>query len=167
MDIDLIPPFHEGIHYRRLDPVGEGKLRWRFKTTRGIRILFKPPHDTHIVMYHDRTGRVWARHDRFGLYIEPGYAWNGCSPKFWVPLLGWVGTPDFKDTILASLIHDVHYQFARCEHFPLHRSDVDDMFRACIEKAGSPRIAEVYHYFVNRYGSWSVKNYHGEFSTLL
>jgi hypothetical protein len=79
---------------------------------------------------------------------------------------GWVGTPDFECTIFASLCHDVHYQFARTEHFPLHKSGVDMMFYHTIEMSGDKNIAALYFDAVRRFGRWSDRPENGEFSVL-
>jgi hypothetical protein len=161
-----LPSFEEGRHFRQLHPTREGGKRWRFVTSCGIRLSVHGITE-HTIRYHDASGKVWARHDRFGLYVEEGYAWNGCSPKRWVWPFGWMGTPDLKCTILASLCHDVGYQFARTEHFPLNRSDVDAIFYETIAMAGEPDIASIYHGAVRKFGSWADKPRNGEFSTLL
>jgi len=161
-----LPPFTEGHEYRQLHPTKEGGKRWRFVTTRGIRLPIKGITDK-LICYHDETGYVWARHDRFGLFVEEGYAWNGCSPKRWVWPFGWCGTPDFQCTRLGSLTHDIGYQFARTEHFPLNRSDVDALFYHTIAMTGEVKIASLYHGAVRKLGSWADKPRNGEFSTLL
>jgi len=166
MKPDYLTAFKLGIDYRELHPTREGKRRWRFVTTRGVR-LHRKGLANHIICYHDKHGKIWARHDRFGLYIEEGYAWNGCSPKYWAWPFGWVGTPDFASTIFASLCHDVHYQFALTEHFPIHKSDVDLLFYNMITMSGEAEIAALYHAAVERYGKWSGRETGGEFSTLL
>jgi hypothetical protein len=122
--------------------------------------------DDHAVLYHDKTGKVRARHDKFGLHIEAGYAWNGCSPKRWYPVLGWVGTPDFECTRLASLCHDVGYQFGATEHFPLTKYTVDATFYHCIHMAGDRDIAAIYHGAVDRYGKWPPTPRDGEYSSI-
>lgn len=49
--------------------------------------------------------------------ISPGYAWDGCSPKFNIAGLLTVGTPDgslrhgYAWTYYSSLVHDVLCQF--------------------------------------------------------
>jgi len=166
MKPDRLPAFRSGIEFRLLHPTKEGKRRWRFVTARGVRLPLRNL-SHHVICYHDAHGKVWARHDQFGLYIEEGYAWNGCSPKYWLPMLGWVGTPDFKCTLLASLCHDVHYQFAMTAHFPLHRSDVDNLFYHTIAMSGEAEIATLYFTAVNKYGTWAGRPEKGEFSTLL
>jgi hypothetical protein len=118
-------------------------------------------------MFHDTAGRIWGRMDRFGIYIESGYGWNGCSPKLWVWPVGLIGAIDFAETILASLFHDFMYQFASTDHFPIHRSDCDSIFYNCIAMAESPRVASIYHRFANRYGTWAGKAKTGAFSTVL
>jgi hypothetical protein len=162
-----LPDFREGIEYRQLHPTKEGGRRWRFKTCRGIRLRVDGIIDNRIICYHDAIGKVWARHDRYGIYVEEGYCWNGCTPKRWYPVLGWCGTPDFHCTRLASLCHDVGYQFSRTEHFPLHKSDVDALFYHTICMAGDPDIASVYHGAVCKFGKWTEKPNNGEFSTIL
>lgn len=59
--------------------------------------------------------------------IFRGYSWNGCSPKIKIGRR-WFGTPDFKQTLEASLIHDAFCQFLHTTHFPLTRSQVDVYF---------------------------------------
>jgi hypothetical protein len=164
MKPDRLPEFVRGKHFRKLNTRVEGYRRWKFITLQGIRLSI-PGLTSGIVMFHDDAGHVWGRMDRFGIYIEPGYCWNGCSPKRWVWPVGLVGVFDFKETILASLFHDFMYQFASTEHFPLHRSDTDIIFHHCIEMAGAPRLARVYHHFVDRYGSWTGRAEQGAFST--
>jgi hypothetical protein len=161
-----LPSFDEQDHYRQLHPTREGGRRWRFVTQRGIRLPVKGITDTTIV-YHDSRGKPWARHDRFGVYVEAGYAWNGCSPKRWVWPFGWMGTPDFDCTRLASLVHDIHYQFCRTAHFPLHKCQVDSLFYECIAMTGNIEIASLYHGAVVKHGRWSEKPHNGEYSTLL
>jgi hypothetical protein len=158
--------FEECYEYRQLHPVKEGKRLWRFTTLKGTRISL-PGITEKNIYFHDKNGKVWGRIDRFGIHVEAGYSWNGCSPKRWYPVLGWVGTPDFQCTILASLVHDLLYQFCRTEHFPLHKSDVDAIFYHIICMMGDTEIASVYHGAVCKFGKWSDKPNNGEFSTIL
>jgi len=77
--------------------------------------------------FADDNGRVWMSTDGREITVEPGYAWDGSSPKF--RILGrWVGTPDYEGTRLASMIHDTLYQFLHAPCFPLKRSDCDRVF---------------------------------------
>lgn len=161
-----LPEFRSGIEYRQLHPTKEGGRIWRFVTCRGVRLSMSGITDK-IICYHDSYGKVWARHDQFGIYVEEGYAWNGCSPKRWVWPFGWIGTPDFKCTLIASLFHDIGYQFGCTEHFPLHKSDVDLIFYHTIAMHGDEEIARIYHGAVQKFGTWSGRPKNGEFSTLL
>jgi hypothetical protein len=158
--------FKLDIDYRELDPIKEGKRKWRFILKRGIRIHIRDL-STKTVQYHDGNGKIWAHHDQFGLYVYPGYCWNGCSPKRWINLFGWVGTPDFHSTRLASLCHDVHYQFAHTEHFPLHKSDVDLLFRDMILKEEEVKIAEIFYAAVKHFGRWTAKDASEGYSRLV
>ena len=159
------PKFRKGWEYREMHPTKEGNRIWRFKLLHGVRIKVEGI-TTNNIVYHDAAGKPWARHDKFGIYIEEGYAWNGCSPKRWV-WPHWWGTPDFKCTLAASLAHDVHYQFSRTAHFPSNRSEVDSLFYDMILANGDFEIARIYHGAVRKWGSWSDKPSNGEFSTLL
>lgn len=161
-----LPLFSEGMQYRQLHPTKEGARRWRFITTRPICVEI-PGITEHAICYHDRRGKTWARHDRWGLHIQEGYAWNGCTPKRWVWPFGWMGTPDFESTRLASLCHDVAYQFSATRHFPLNRSDVDATFYHMIAMKGDEQLASIYHAAVRKFGSWKPEPLDGEFSTLL
>lgn len=167
MKPSLLPSFREGHEYRQLHPTKEGGKRWRFVTCKGIRLPHGGIEDGRVIMYHDATGKVWAHHDKFGSYVHEGYAWNGCSPKRWVWPFGWMGTPDLHCTRLASLFHDIGYQFCRTEHFPFHKSDIDLLFFHTISMTGNDDIARLYYEAVRNFGKWSDKPRNGEFSTLL
>lgn len=166
METMELPDFIRGKHFRELSPA-EGKRIYRFQTTAHVRypargiVLGRS-----VITFHDSNGNQWLQLDRFGALVSPGYAWNGCSPKRWVPVLGWIGTPDFPSTIAASLIHDALYQFHATRHFPLHRSDCDQYLRDLIAATGAEDIAAIYYHAVRRFGSWSPAAEDGEYSTL-
>lgn len=156
----------EGYNYRQQHPTKEAKRVWRYVTTKDIFlhvIGIVPLEETRI--FCDAKGKEWMRITHFGILIRAGYAWNGCTPKRWYPVLGWVGTPDFKETILGSLFHDALYQFHHTQHFPLHRSDCDLIFKVIIERSGGKKIAAVYYTAVVKFGSWSGKG-NGEYSEI-
>jgi hypothetical protein len=80
------------------------------------------------IEFSDADGRTWATLDGSGvLTIMSGYSWNGCSPKWWA-FGRWWGTPDPVCTHLASLVHDVLYQFGNTDHFPINREACDMVF---------------------------------------
>lgn len=50
--------------------------------------------------------------------VQAGYAWDGCSPSWYLPLLGWVGVPDgptgkdgLPQSYYPTLVHDALCQF--------------------------------------------------------
>jgi hypothetical protein len=150
-----LPPFVEGINYRQLHPTKEGGRRWRYLVTRRV---FLPitgiVTDDNIISFYDSGGTERGYLSSIGITIHPGYAWNGCSPKRWVPIFGWVGTIDFKSTILASAFHDLLYQFRHTKDYPLNQRTVDLLFYHTIAMSGSPAIAELYHMAVASSGAW-------------
>jgi hypothetical protein len=164
----FLPDFFEGVHYRQLHPTREGGRRWRFVTMRRpllpVRGIVQPGR---IIAFCDAGGVERGRIDDRGIVMSEGYAWNGCSPKRWVWPVGWVGTPDFQATILASGFHDLLYQFSQTQHFPLSRCEVDQVFRHCIEMSGEPEIARIYFEAVRCFGTWANRPNKGEFSVLL
>jgi hypothetical protein len=102
------------------------------------------------VSFHDLDGRVWASIEDSVLYIAKGYAWNGCSPKRKV--LGiWVGTPDEKRNVHASLVHDVLFQFSATKHFRLTFCQVNSIFRSLMRKDRFP-LSEPYYQAVMALG---------------
>ena len=164
----LLPAFKEGLHYRQFHPTREGARRWRFVSLRPTRLPIPGlvPDGT-VISLRSSDDVERGRIDDRGIVLAPNYAWNGCTPKRWVPILGWVGVPDWHCTRLASGFHDLLYQMARTEHFPLTRLEVDSIFYHCIEMAGDGEIAGIYHAAVRKFGSWSDRPQNGEYSVLL
>jgi hypothetical protein len=102
--------------YRSLSPVKEGKRKYRFATNKELCFELYGHLATHPDCAFYENGKEWARIVEGSLYIAPNYAWDGCSPKTYIgipPIGFWIGTPDFKETIPASLVHDVLFQFAK------------------------------------------------------
>lgn len=166
MNLLAPPTFLRGLQFRELSHT-EGRNIYRFQTLRHIRFRIDgivPGRS--VITFHDANGRQWLQLDQYGALVSEDYAWNGCSPKRWLPLVGWVGTPDFPETLAASLIHDALYQFHATRHFPLHRSDCDQVFHDLIAALGAPRIAATYFSAVRRFGHWSPATEAGEYSTL-
>lgn len=138
--------------------------RYRFITTRHIRFQIPGIIPRGKITFHDATRIQWLQIDPFGILLSEGYAWNGCTPKRWLPLIGWIGTPDFSATIIASALHDPLYQFHATRHFPLHRSDCDLLFKQAIQLGGEHELAAIYHAGVQKFGHWSPSSPHGEYS---
>lgn len=176
----FLPQFAEGEAWRRLHPTKEGRRRWRFVTLESVRVGvgglmewfdtiadLQADHGASEVMFCDASGKAWMRFDPFGIWISPGYAWNGCTPKRWVWPFGWVGTPDWPSTILASLVHDALYQFHATADFHLTRRQVDGLFRHIIEASGAPGIACTYWSAVRACGRWRGQVRANEYSRVL
>lgn len=133
--IAKLPPFRLGEHYRELSPE-EGKRRWRWESAATISVELDFAGWSEEIAFLD--GRNIERGSLIGnrLEIRERYAWNGCSPKRWVPLLGWIGTPDTPDNLLGSFLHDFLCQFVDTRHFPFSRAQVDELFGDVLRKSG-------------------------------
>lgn len=147
--IASLPAFRVGEHFREMHPE-EGKRRWRWKTTRPLVIRLTLPFTAHIAFY-DGEGVERGRLVGPVLKIAEGYAWNGCSPKRWVPVLGWIGTPDCPRNLLASCVHDFMCQFIDTAHWPLSREDVDAIFYEILRRSRFP-WAGLFHGAVKDFG---------------
>jgi hypothetical protein len=99
-----------------------------------------------VVLRH--RGKELARIQDGWLIIRAGYAWNGCSPK-WKLLWFVCGTPDPECTRLASLVHDLLYQFLLCPGFPFTRQECDYVFW---DLMGDWWLRGTYHHAVNKLG---------------
>jgi hypothetical protein len=121
-----IPAFDLGIDYREMHPE-EGKRRWRWQSTR--RNVLPLARDTGVhAAFLDGRGIERGRLEGDELIAHSDYAWNGCTPKRWVPVLGWVGTPDHERNLQASFWHDLLSQFLATEHLPFSQGQVDRIF---------------------------------------
>lgn len=87
--------------------------------------------------------------------IKSGYSWNGCSPKLGVPIIGWIGTPDYPETIEASLVHDALYQFHK--ELPIKKKEADLKFLQIMSK-NNFKFAEIYYRAVVIFGKFGRKN---------
>lgn len=81
-----------------------------------------------------------------GILVHPGYAWDGCSPK-WAPLdLFYLGTPDGRaingEQILKypSCLHDILYQASKIFHDNgwefITRKQADQVFHQEMKRVG-------------------------------
>jgi hypothetical protein len=113
----------------------------------------------------------WLAITPLGLIVVKGeserpYAWNGCSPKFYIGS-AWVGTPEgvanpftgHPLTRRASLFHDALYQF--CHEWGgivVTRKEVDKMFFDIMIQDGF-KPAKLYYKVVRLFGwPWWIKN---------
>ena len=139
--------------YRKLFPVTEGKRKYRFKTTKEFSKKLIGPLAKHPPVYfRDSKGKCWAWILDGYIYIAAGYYWNGCSPKYYIgsDKFGfWVGTPDFEESITASLVHDVLFQFSYLGKFTME--DANMMFYSIMEEEKF-LLAEIYFTAVQKLG---------------
>jgi hypothetical protein len=166
-----LPRFIELVDYRQLHPTREGNRLWRFVTTR-VNALIIPlnelPHTIQSAEFFDASGKLWLAIEKginVAIFtIEKGYAWNGATPKRWRWPFGWIGTPDFECTRLATLWHDIFCQFQQCEHLPFTRDQIDMLFKTMIEMTDHDLIAETYYAGVRAGGKFFPRSTHGEYS---
>lgn len=100
----------------------------------------------------DSKGNAWAGIQNGRLWWVKGYAWNGCSPKFyigWPPVGKWVGTPDFKESLRGSLGHDILFQFSSVLNISIE--DANYNFLKWLETDGF-FLAEHYYDAVEMFG---------------
>lgn len=156
------PDCRRDLHYRRLSPK-EGHYVNRYEMLLHVRLRCRdlvPPGTA--LSFRLADGTEALRVDEFGILLAEGFRWDGCTPKRYIPVLGWVGTPDFEpSTIFASALHDLLYQFHDAEGFPWTREECDAIFKAVIESYGEHDLARVYHFFVRGLGSWDSRKAEG------
>lgn len=145
--------------HRELHPTKEGKRKLRFVTTCfGGLPLYGAAKSHRDCILKDNKGNAWAGIQNGRLWWVKGYAWNGCSPKYYIgypPLGKWVGTPDFEKTRRASLGHDILFQFAT-----LHKISFDEankLFELWLEDEEFA-LTEQYYDAVDAFG----RNYWGK-----
>lgn len=145
----ILPPFFEGIHYRELSPK-EGREKYKYITLEPITLCFKNrrlvPRDVKL-QFNKIGGPKLMVINPYSITIFPGYMWNGCSPKLLL-FKHWFGTPDFKETIIASLFHDALRQFESTAHFPFSRVTQDTIFFTILKEQNF-KFATLYLFGVN------------------
>lgn len=141
------------MRYRRLHPTKEGKRKYRFTTTEVVKEKLRGRLANHPdCTFRDRHGIAWASIRAGYIYIAVGYSWNGSSPKYYVgypPVGKWIGTPDFEGTIIASLIHDVLFQFAEVGKYTFHDANYQFL---CIMEEADFKLAQHYYDAVEAFG---------------
>lgn len=104
-----IPPFREGIEWRKLTDAEMVHGPWKYTLLKDLFIGV----ETDLKRHYDcmgADGRVWAMILPHGINISRGYSWNGntASPD---KLFGnWL--------LLESVPHDALFQFSGCTLFP-------------------------------------------------
>lgn len=109
--------------------------------------------DYTVKSYHLRGvefANAWATIKDEVMTIKAGYAWDGCSPTYYLPIIGWIGVPDgtrdangFPQAYHASLVHDVLCEFR--QDIKIDQASTVDLFRDLLLQGGfSPRRADLY-----------------------
>lgn len=92
------------------------------------------------------------------LIVTRGYAWDGCTPSYYLPFIGWVGTPDgerdengIPQSYYASLVHDV---LCRYRHeIPISKAQTVAIFHELLLQGGfSKKRADLYASMVKMFG---------------
>jgi hypothetical protein len=137
---------------REIHPIREGKRKWRYKPICTIEL---PLYEDHPPCKMYANGVLMAEIVGRKLLIHATYVWNGCSPKYyvgWPPFGMWVGTPDFDGTILASLGHDVLFQFSALLRYEMYV--VNNQFLFWMDDDGfEPDLRDIYHGAVEKWGA--------------
>lgn len=152
-----IPAFVQDEHYRQ----NRGG-RYRFTLLDSVTVRIDHPGQNDLpnpILFRDNQGIEWARWCKGKLHIRPHYSWDGCSPKARFAML-WLGTPDPPCTRLASLVHDVLYQFIATQHFPWSRAQADACFYDIMKLSGF-LMAGTFHGAVRMFGGLFVANQAG------
>lgn len=63
---------------------------------------------------------AWTTIRNGTITIQPGYVWDGCTPAWYIPMVGWFGVPEGSldksgksQAYYASLVHDALCQFRK------------------------------------------------------
>ncbi|BAK75827.1 hypothetical protein NH8B_0995 [Pseudogulbenkiania sp. NH8B] len=120
-------------------------MNWRYR-------LDQPYHHASANLQGVEFRNDWIDVRHGSIVIQPGYAWDGCSPAWRLPAGLWIGTPDGPlmpegrpQTFYASLVHDALCQWKR--EIPLRKAATVALFAELLQAAGFP--------------SWRVRLYAG------
>ncbi len=141
---------HTRFAYRETTPA-ERAGRWRYILTADLAVRHPWP-VPETISFRDAAGIEWMRIAGHQRIIRAGYAWDGCTPKRHLPIIGWLGTPDPPSTRLASCLHDAAYQFSGTRHFPTSR-EMEDWFFLRLLQARRFSFAATYYTAV-RLAGW-------------
>jgi hypothetical protein len=97
--------------------------------------------------FFDQSGNLRMSFVGKYIIIRKGYAWDGSSPK--VCIFGkFIGTPDFKETMVGTCVHDALYQFLHTPCLKLKRLECDNLFEEILLDQGFGKMSYVYSYSV-------------------
>ncbi len=133
---------------------------WRFKLEGDHTWASGVPVDATFSFHDDNKGKLrLVIHPDGRIQVKDGYAWDGCSPKFSIFDLFYIGTPDGvmnvrtgkPKTYCASLVHDALYQFMDHPDMPYSRAQMDRFFRVLMKDADF-RLGGLYWLAVRVFG---------------
>lgn len=92
------------------------------------------------------------------LAVSEAYAWDGCTPVWYLPFLGWTGVPMGKKDAAGvpaayypSLVHDALCQFR--DVLPISKAQAVALFKQLLLEAGFPKWqASLYATMVSLFG---------------
>lgn len=113
------PAFSEGVSWRRLTAAERAGSDWKYKTQIKVAIYFAEPICARSYRLIDQDGNVRGAICPNAIIVFAGYAWNGSSCS-----------PDLPSVMLASLFHDLLFQFSGCNGFPLSLWFCNNLFLA-------------------------------------
>lgn len=111
------PQFIEGTHWRKLTADERNGRPWKYKLIQDITVWFDRPICFGSYYLHDGNGDHWGTISPRFIMVSAGYAWNGSSCS-----------PDLRGVLLASVVHDLLYQFSGVPLFPFSRHFCDNLF---------------------------------------
>lgn len=112
----IIPPFAQGTHWRKLAFWESLGSEWSYKTLTPVTVRFLDAICEKEYSLYSKEGCLWGHITPHAIRVMPGYWWGGSSCA-----------PD-AGTMLASLVHDLLYQFSGVPEFPLTRKFADNLF---------------------------------------
>lgn len=124
---------------------------WRYQLQEDY--VLKSPHLKGVDFRND-----WLYIHDGTLVITAHYAWDGCTPKYYLPFVGWVGVPDgsrdangYPQAYYASLVHDAFCQFR--SSLWIRKQVTLDVFKDLLLEGGFSRArAEIYTGAVKLFG---------------
>jgi len=140
--------------HRELHPIKEGHRKLRFLTvgSGSLPLFGRLKKHRNCILRHRGIERARVVDGR--LHWTDAYAWNGCSPKYyvgWPPIGKWIGTPDTRNNKRMSLGHDILFQFSVVLDCTFE--EANEHFLLWGEMDGF-KLAETYHDAVECFGAY-------------
>lgn len=124
--------------------------KYRFLLLEDLILEFKNYNFTPSTFY-DSNNKLRLELNKNILKIYSKYSWDGCSPKYSIGDY-WIGTPDYPETIMPSLVHDTLWQFLHSPCLKLSMKDTNIIFYKMM-KQNNFKFAYIYYKAVDIFGS--------------